>query len=152
MDKHYLLDTNIISYLTDPNSPYRQSVKENLLALTHNDSISVSIITLYELSYGLHSYKSTQESIEIFKQGIHFIETYLEVLPLDIQEIDIFGKLKARYKEATGIKNKANKKNDLDFLIVATAINHNATLISNDMIFDKLFEIEPRIKYENWIG
>ena len=151
MNKHYLLDSNIISYLTDPNSPYRQSVKENLLALTHNDSISVSIITLYELSYGLHSYKSTQESIEIFKQGIHFIETYLEVLPLDIQEIDIFGKLKARYKEATGIQNRANKKNDLDFLIVATAINHNATLISNDMIFDKLFEIEPRIKYENWI-
>ncbi len=152
MGKHYLLDTNIISYLTDPNSPYKQSVKEHLLTLTHNDSISVSIITLYELSYGLHSYKSTQESIEIFKQGIHFIETYLEVLPLDIQEIDIFGKLKARYKEATGIQNKANKKNDLDFLIVATAINHNATLISNDMIFDKLFEIEPRIRYENWIG
>jgi len=24
-------------------------------------------------------------------------------------------------------------------------------LISNDMIFDKLFEIEPRIKYENWV-
>jgi len=151
MNKHYLLDTNIISYLTDHNSPYRQSVKEHLLALTHNDSISVSIITLYELSYGLHSYKSTKESIEIFKQGIHFIETYLAVLPLDVQEIDIFGKLKARYKEATGIQNKANKKNDLDFLIVATAINHNATLISNDMIFDKLFEIEPRIKYENWI-
>jgi len=152
MSNHYLLDTNIISYLTDPNSPYRESVKKHLIALTDNDSISVSIITLYELSYGLHSYKSTQESIELFKQGIHFIEQYLEVLPLHIQEVDIFGKLKAKYKDATGIQNKANKKNDLDFLIVATAINHDATLISNDMIFDKLFEIEPRIKYENWVN
>lgn len=152
MNSHYLLDTNIISYLTDPNSPHRESVKKHLMALTHEDTISVSIITLYELSYGLHSYKSTKESIELFKQGIHFIEQYLEVLPLHVQEIDIFGKLKAKYKDATGIQNKANKKNDLDFLIVATAIHHNAILISNDMIFDKLFEIEPRIKYENWVS
>jgi len=152
MSNHYLLDTNIISYLTDPNSPYRESVKKHLIALTNNDTISVSIITLYELSYGLYSYKSTPESIALFNQGIHFIEQYLEVLPLDIQEVAIFGKLKAKYKDVTGIPNKANKKNDLDFLIVATAINHNATLISNDMIFDKLFEIEPRIKYENWIN
>ena len=68
MNKHYLLDTNIISYLTDPNSPYRESVKNHLTALTHKDTISVSIITLYELSYGLHSYKSTKESIELFNK------------------------------------------------------------------------------------
>jgi len=152
MSKHYILDTNIISYLTDPNSPYREKVKEHLMALSHKDSISVSIITLYELSYGLHSYKNTPESIALFKQGIYFIEQYLEVLPLDIQEVDIFGKLKAKYKNVTGIQNKANKKNDLDFLIVATAINHNAILISNDIIFNKLFEIESSIKYENWIN
>jgi len=151
MSKHYLLDTNIISYLADPNSPYRESIKNHLIALTDADTISVSIITLYELSYGLHSYKNAPESIELFKQGIYFIEEYLDVLPLHVKEVDIFGKLKAKYKEATGIQNKANKKNDLDFLIVATAINHNATLISNDTIFDALFEIEPKIKYENWM-
>ena len=152
MSKHYLLDTNIISYLTDPNSPYRKSVKNHLMGLSDKDRVSVSIITLYELSYGLHSYKSTPENVKLFEQGIYFIEEYLNVLPLDTDEIDIFGKLKAKYKNATGIQNKANKKNDLDFLIVATAINHNATLISNDFIFNKLFEIEPKIKYENWIS
>ena len=151
MKKNYLLDTNIISYLTDPNSPYRENVKNNLLALNEDDNVSVSIVTLYELSYGLYSYKNTTESIEIFKKGISFIENYLDVLPLDIQEVDIFGKLKSKYKEATGIQNKANKKNDLDFLIVATAINHNAILISNDMIFDKLMELEPKIKFETWL-
>jgi len=151
MNKHYLLDTNIISYLADSDSPYRKSIKNHLMRLTEKDRVSVSIITLYELSYGLYSYKNTSESMALFKQGIHFIEKYLEVLPLDVNEIDIFGKLKAKYKFVTGIQNKANKKNDLDFLIVATAINHNAILISNDMIFDKLFEIEPKIKYENWI-
>jgi len=152
MSKHYVLDTNIISYLTDPNSPYRENIKNHLLSLTHEDTISVSIITLYELSYGLYSYKNTPESIRLFRQGIYFIEEYLEVLPLHIREVDIFGKLKAQYKELTGIQNKANKKNDLDFLIAATAINHDAVLISNDMIFETLFEMAPEIKHENWLN
>ncbi len=152
MSRHYLLDTNIISYLTDPNSSHRENIKNHLLALTDNDTVSVSIMTLYELSYGLHSYKSTAKSIAIFKQGIYFIEEYLDVLPLDIQEVDIFGRLKAKYKDATGIPNISNKKNDIDFLIAATAINHNAILVSNDDIFDKLLEIEPGMQLESWIS
>ena len=83
MSKHYLLDTNIISYLTDPNSPYRKSVKNHLMGLSDKDRVSVSIITLYELSYGLHSYKSTPENVKLFEQGIYFIEEYLNVLPLE---------------------------------------------------------------------
>jgi len=54
-------------------------------------------------------------------------------------------------KKSTGIQNKANKKNDLDFLIAATAINHNAILVSNDTIFEKLIKLEPKIKHENWL-
>ena len=118
------------------------------MSLSATDTVSVSIVTLYELSYGMHSYKSIQGS---FRQGVRFVEEYLEVLPLDVQEVDIFGKLKAKYKEITGIHNKANKKNDLDFLIAATAIHHKAILISNDAIFDRIFEIEPNIVRENWI-
>ena len=74
-------------------------------------------------------------------------------MPLDVEEIDIFGKLKASYKTATGITTKDNKKNDLDFLIIATAINHDVILVSNDVkILDKLSKIEPKLQYENWIS
>jgi len=148
----YLLDTNIISYLTDPNSPYRERVKAHLMALSSSDTVSVSIITLYELSYGLHSYRNTPESVALFRKGISFIETYLDVLPLHIREVDIFGDLKARYKEATGIHNRANKKNDLDFLIAATAISHDAVLISHDTIFERLFGIVPQLRHQDWLG
>lgn len=102
MKKHYLLDTNIISYLTDPNSPHRESIKTHLLALDEEDNLSVSIITLYELTYGLHSFHKNDESKAIFKKGITFIEEYLDVIPLDVAEVEIFGQLKAKYKEATG--------------------------------------------------
>ena len=149
---NYLLDTNIISYLTDPNSVYREKVKAKLLSLSAKDSVSVSIITLYELAYGLHSYKNGNDK-GIFQKGIQFITEYLNIMPLDVEEIDIFGKLKASYKTATGITTKDNKKNDLDFLIIATAINHDVILVSNDVkILDKLSKIEPKLQYENWIS
>ena len=151
MQTIYLLDTNIISYLTDLNSPHRDKIKKKLLSLSKDDIVSVSIVTLYELSYGLNTFNGTNENKHIFENGIEFIKDYLDIYPLDVNEIDIFGSLKAKYKQATGIPKTAIKKNDLDFLIVATAINHNAVLVSNDAIFSKLIELEPNIKHENWV-
>ncbi len=152
MQKTYLLDTNIISYLTDSNSPHKDKIKNKLLSLSENDVVSVSIVTLYELSYGLNTFDAKNEHKYIFENGIEFIKEYLEIYPLDVNEIDIFGNLKAKYKKATGIPKTAIKKNDLDFLIVATAINHDAILVSNDTIFSKLIELEANIKHENWIN
>lgn len=149
--KHYLLDTNIISYLADSKSIHKNKIKSNLTKLNDADIVSVSIITLYELSYGFYSFKSKDKNeIKIFKYGIEFIKSHLNVIPLDVSEIDIFGKLKSSYKENTGIKNEANKKNDLDFLITATAINHNAILVSNDNIFETLSRNTKKLRYENW--
>ncbi len=148
--KTYLLDTNIISYLTDPNSPHKDKIKERLLSLSEDDTVSVSIITLYELAYGLSTISDSENKV-IFETGIEFIKEYLDIYPLDINEVEIFGMLKAKYKKSTGIAKIAIKKNDLDFLIAATAINHNATLVSNDAIFNKLIELESSIQYENWI-
>jgi len=147
--KTYLLDTNIISYLTDPNSPHKDRIKKRLLSLSEDDNVSVSIITLYELSYGLNTMNDSKNKV-IFETGIKFIKEYLDIYPLDINEVELFGILKARYKKSTGIAKVAIKKNDLDFLIAATAINHNAILVSNDIIFNKLIELEPSLKSENW--
>ncbi len=151
MKKTYLLDTNIISYLADSNSQYKDKIKNKLFSLSTNDTVSVSVVTLYELSYGLCTYDNSVKSKKIFESGIKFIKDYLTIHPLGMEEVDIFGKLKADYKLATGILQKANKKNDLDFLIVATAINHDIILVSNDTIFTKLIEMEPSIKYESWV-
>lgn len=83
----YLLDTNIISYLTDPNSPYKDKIKKKLLALSEDDIVSVSIVTLYELSYGLNTFDSTNKNKFIFEDALRFIREYLEIYPLDIQNI-----------------------------------------------------------------
>jgi len=99
----------------------------------------------------LNTFNGLDENKKLFETGIEFIKEYLDIYPLDVKEIDIFGTLKAEYKQATGITKTAIKKNDLDFLIVATAINHNAILVSNDTIFDKLIELNSSIKHENWV-
>jgi len=72
MQTTYLLDTNIISYLTDPNSPHKDKIKNKLLSLSEDDIVSVSIITLYELSYGLSTITDSKNKA-IFESGIEFI-------------------------------------------------------------------------------
>ena len=154
MGQTYLLDTNIISYLTDPNSPYRIGIKKKLFSLSENDNVSVSILTLYELSYGLATLKKNKKydaHKHLFEQGIEFIKEYLDIFPLSVNEIDIFGEIKAKYQLQTGIKHKAIKKNDIDFLIASTAISQNAILVSNDSIFGNIVDYHIGLKFEIWI-
>ena len=156
MSKIYLLDTNIISYLTDSKSPHRQNVKNRLFSLSEQDRVAVSIVTLYELAYGLATFEKTKKDDsdrdeKLFKSGIEFIKEYLEIFPLSVEEIDIFGKLKAKYKQETGINTKALKKNDLDFLIASTAISQGAVLVSNDGIFEDIVEYGVGLEFEAWV-
>ena len=95
MSRTYLLDTNIISYLTDSKSPYRNIVKEKLFSLSEEDKVAVSIVTLYELAYGLATFEKTKKDDndrdeKLFESGIEFIKEYLEIFPLSVEEIDIF--------------------------------------------------------------
>jgi len=156
MSKIYLLDTNIISYLTDSKSPYRNAVKEKLFSLSEEDRVAVSIVTLYELAYGLATFEKSKKDKnnrdeKLFESGIEFIKEYLDIFPLSVEEIDIFGKIKAKYKEQTGINTKALKKNDLDFLIASTAISQGAILVSNDRIFEDIVEYEFGLEFEEWV-
>ena len=156
MSRTYLLDTNIISYLTDSKSPYRNAVKEKLFSLSENDRVAVSIVTLYELAYGLATFEESKtdknnRDEKLFESGIEFIKEYLDIFPLSVEEIDIFGKIKAKYKEQTGINIKALKKNDLDFLIASTAISQGAVLVSNDGIFGDIVEYGFGLEFEEWV-
>ena len=101
----------------------------------------------YEATYGLKHSKDEEQQEEI-RQNIAYIRKYFEIIPLDLREMELFADLKVLYKKKTGINKKAMKKNDLDILIASTAMAENATLISDDSIFEKLSEIEPNFKWE----
>ena len=51
--KRYLLDINIISYLADVESPFHGKVRERFKRLGGDDVVTISILGLYELHYGI---------------------------------------------------------------------------------------------------
>ena len=148
--KKYILDTNIASLLGSEETQENRKIYEKFYQLDDEDVVMVSIVTLYEATYGL-KHSEDEEQQEEIRQNIAYIRKYFEIIPLDLREMEFFADLKVLYKKKTGINKKAMKKNDLDILIASTAMAENATLISDDSIFEKLSEIEPKFKWENWL-
>jgi len=145
----YVFDTNVTSIIgRDEQVAY--NLLDRLSNLADEDTMFVSVLTLYESSYGLKNATCDLHKQEIEK-NIAFVQKYFEIIPLDLKEMDIYAELKVAYKNHTGITKNSAKKNDIDILIASSAIAKNATLISNDRIFETLSEIEPRLQYENWL-
>ena len=55
------------------------------------------------------------------------------------------------WDKKSGITAKDAKKNDLDLVIASIVMGQEAILISNDGIFKRLAELEPKFKYESWL-
>ncbi len=148
--KKYILDTNIASLLGSEENEENRFLFDKFYNLEDDDIVMVSVITLYEVYYGLKNSQDKEQQEEI-RQNIEFIQRFFEIVSLDLKEMELYADLKVLYKKHTGINKKAMKKNDLDILIASTAMAENAILISYDGIFEKLSEIEPKFKYENWL-
>jgi len=147
--ERYILDTNIASLLGSQKDGSTK-ILEKFYKLNDDDNIMVSIVTLYEAQYGLENSEDKEQQKEI-KANIRYIEKFFEIVPLDMKEMIYFAQLKIVYKKYTGINKKSMKKNDLDILIASTAMAKDAILVSDDGIFEKLAEIEPRFRFENWL-
>lgn len=148
MQKH-LLDTNVASLLGSGDDEYR-TFFDRFYRLADDDIVMVSVITLYEINYGLKNSQNKKQQEEI-RKNLELIQKYFEIVPLDIREMEIYADLKVLYKYHTGINKTSMKKNDLDILIASSAIATGATLVSRDAIFATLSEIEPKLKWENWL-
>lgn len=76
----YLLDTNIVSYFSDPASPFHTSVKHRFSQLQEKDDIFISVLTLFEIEYGIvYAPQEKKARMEEVKQ---MLQHFLEVLPL----------------------------------------------------------------------
>ena len=148
----YILDTDIVSYLWDEKSVHHNQIVEHLSSLNDDDVVGISTISIYELTYGMDSFKN-EKLKAIFKNALESLKNDRDanIVPLDANGATFFSQLKLQYKNATGITAKDAKKNDLDLVIASIAMGQEAILISNDGIFKRLAELEPKFKYENWL-
>ena len=128
----YLLDTDTIIF----NLKGSLAVRKNLL-LHINDPIKVSVITLMELYYG--AYKSQKVTGNLAK--IKTIEQSLEIIPVRIESVEIFGMLKSK------LEKSGSRLDDFDLIIAACAMAHNLTLVTNN---EKHFQRIEGLKLTNW--
>lgn len=150
----YLLDTCILSYLEDPQSPFHKAVLAALATLAPEDDLCLSILSVYELEYGLkRAGKNLAREIEEAKRRAL---DFHRILPLTRQGAVIFADLKVRYREVQK-KRMAGKelskhlsRHTVDFVIASSAVEHRATVVSNDQIFSSLRQILPDLLISDW--
>ena len=140
----YLLDTNTISYLADHASPFHQPAARRLAELPEESEIAISILTLYELTYGFFYDPVHSRLLSIVK------EEPVRILPLTEAGTETFAALKHAYRRHTGARERTIGRHNIDLLLATTALTEGAVLVSNDAIFPTLATLEPRLAVENW--
>lgn len=152
----YLLDTDIVSYLCDPKFPSHELILLKLRSLPDEDEVFISILTLYELEYGVSC--GTPDLVTMLSETEKMLLNRFPVIPLSRTGAKIFGEIKytyrkkieANYKSKNELERHLQKRN-VDFIIASSAIETGSILVSNDTIFPKLREIRSNFMTENWI-
>ena len=139
----YLLDTNIVSYLVDTVSPFHAPVHRHLAALSEADEVAISILSLYELHHWF-AYDPGQQS------AVGEVIYDFRLLPLPERGAEIFGALMRDLRASTA--RKEVERHALDCMIAVTALEHQAVLVSNDVLFEQVAGIIPSLEFQNWTG
>ena len=91
----YILDTDIVSYLWDTKSPHHSKIVEQLNSLDDDDVVGISVVSIYELTYGMDSFKD--ENLKaIFKNALGSLKNDKDanIFPLDANGATFFSQLK----------------------------------------------------------
>lgn len=128
----YLLDTNIFIELLRGNT----DVAEKIIA-AGEDACAMSVITLYELSYGAFHSKHPQEEME----KVYLLANMYEVLPLPVPA-NTYAELQEN------LTSKGMRIDNYDLLIATTAIDNSLTLVTDNL---KHFQRIESLKLDNWI-
>lgn len=148
--KKYLLDSDIITYLEEKNSPLHAPVISRLARLSDDDEVYISVLTIYEMQYGIAFVKEEPGKHKKFLAVQDSIKRRFPILPLSEKGAEIYGEIKAMYRKDTGIQKNPLKKHDVDFILSSTAVEYDLILVSNDSIFQKIQEIFDNLQVENW--
>ena len=131
---HYLFDTDICIYLIKKRPP---EVLERFRQHSPQD-VAISIITLFELEYGVEKSQYPQRSKNALAKFL---------LPLKIINLDRFSAIEAAIIRAQ-LENKGMPIGPYDLLIAGLARSRDMTLVTNNI---KEFERVDSLHLENWV-
>jgi tRNA(fMet)-specific endonuclease VapC len=128
--RKYLLDTNIISYYLKGMENLKEKIASNI------DSLSISIISYYEIVSGLLSIDANKR--------INEFEKFCKLM--DIINFDKASIL-ASCKIYASLKKSGRLIDDIDILIAGIALSNNLVMITDN---DEHFARIDGLKVENW--
>ncbi len=128
----FLLDTNIIIAYFKGNHAIKDKIISNI------EEIAVSTLVIAELNYGAKSSQYPEKNLEKLLRLLDIIQ----IIPFDLPCAIKFGDIKSRLR-AIG-----RPTGEVDALIAATAMTHDAILITNNL---RHFENIEGLKTEDWL-
>jgi len=134
MSRLYILDTNTVSYIVKGKSP---AARARLAGLGSDESACISIVTEFELEYGL----AKRPNAANLRHALRWFLARIQVLPLGSAEARAYGQLRVK-QEAAG-----RPLESMDMLIAAHAIAAGAILVTGDKVFSYVPDLSAR---ENW--
>ncbi len=146
---NYLLDSNTVSDLYNRSSPQHPAISKRFAALTDEDAVYASVLTLYEMEYGYAN--APEDKKPLIRQNIQDMHADLELLPLSEDAALIFGKLKKAIQDTRLLTSKNLKRHSVDLMIAANAISLRFMVVSDDGLFTELAKLDTRLRVENWL-
>jgi tRNA(fMet)-specific endonuclease VapC len=130
---HYLLDTNICIYLIKKRPPVLDRFRQH-----SPQDVAISIITLFELAYGVEKSQYPQRSKDALAKFL---------LPLNLIDLDRSSALESAIVRAQ-LEKKGMPMGPYDLLIAGLARSRDMILVTNNI---KEFEKVVGLHLENWI-
>ena len=145
----YLLDTNVVSKLFDKSAEGHVRIREKIASLEEEDEVAISVLTLYELEYGLAN--APEERQAVVQQKVEKAKAQFEIVPIAIAGASQFGKLKKALRDRRSLDRTRIQLHNVDLVLAATALADGWTLVSSDTIYAEVLEIERTLRLENWL-
>lgn len=126
-----LLDTNVVVAFLNGEGSVLKRIKDEI------DRIALSPLVIAELDYGAKVSHKAKENLENLYRFVDIVQ----VVPFDIECAKVFGTIKSR------LRSLGKPTGEIDALIAATALAHDATLVTANK---RHFENIEGLKVEVW--
>lgn len=145
---NYLLDSNVVSDLYNPDAPAHEAILRHVERLSDADRVFVSVLTLYELAYGLAQAPAEKQAF-VQRQMERLMEDF-ELIPLLAEAAMGFGQLKRQLQLQRGVNGRQMQRHNIDLMLAVTAMAKGAALVSADRGFKALRGLHPALRVEDW--
>lgn len=129
----YILDTDTCIYWLKGKEEIRRKVEQ-----VGVDHLKTTMITLAELRYGAYYSQHVKENL----RNIDNFLGKVEVLPLNEEAADLFGKIK------TDLHRSGQMIEDFDILIASITLTYGGILVTNNVDH---FKKIGGLNYESWL-